>query len=122
MMAEGLGINGWSLSEIGLPSSQMIKLLNADFNTTNDVKDMKPSELSQASGLSLKESLEVLRLADNKQQPNPVDMLQMFQEGDELPQIVTFCKALDTLLGGGIPLQAITEVSGTPGIGKTQVW
>lgn len=32
-----------------------------------------------ATGLSLKESVEVLRLAANKQQPNPVDMLQMFQ-------------------------------------------
>lgn len=46
----------------------------------------------------------------------------MLQEGSELPQIVTFCRALDTLLGGGIPLQAITEVSGTPGVGKTQMW
>ena len=34
---------------------------------------------SSASGLSLKQSVEVLRVATNKQQPNPVDMLQMFQ-------------------------------------------
>lgn len=47
MMAEALRISGWLLSETGLPSSQVMKLLNADFNTTDDVKDMKPSELSQ---------------------------------------------------------------------------
>lgn len=46
-MAEGLAGGGWALSEIGLPNSQMIRLLSADFNTTEDVKDMKPSELSQ---------------------------------------------------------------------------
>lgn len=120
-MVESLGGRGWPLGEIGLPNSQMIMLMNADFNTTEDVKDMKPSELSQATGLSLKASVEVLRLAANKQQPNPVDMLQMFQEGSEFPQIVTFCRALDTLLGGGLPLQAVTELSGTPGVGKTQL-
>lgn len=48
--------------------------------------------------------------------------MPLLQEGCELPEIVTFCRALDTLLGGGIPLQAITEVSGVPGVGKTQVW
>lgn len=46
-MAESLGGRGWPLGEIGLPNSQMIRLMNADFNTTEDVKDMKPSELSQ---------------------------------------------------------------------------
>uniref|UniRef100_A0A0P4WF91 DNA repair protein RAD51 homolog 3 n=1 Tax=Scylla olivacea TaxID=85551 RepID=A0A0P4WF91_SCYOL len=120
-MTEAVGMSGGLLSECGLPSSQMMKLLSADFTTTDDVKDMKPSELSQATGLSLKECVEVLRTASNSHHPSPVDMLQIYQEGTELPQIVTFCKALDTLLGGGIPLQAITEVSGMPGVGKTQV-
>ena len=35
--------------------------------------------------------------------------------------IVTFCRSIDTLLQGGIPLGQVTEVSGLPGSGKTQL-
>lgn len=36
--------------------------------------------------------------------------------------IVTFCSALDDILGGGIPLMKTTEICGAPGVGKTQLW
>lgn len=39
-----------------------------------------------------------------------------------MDHVVTFSAALDALLGGGLPLRALTEVAGTPGIGKTQLW
>jgi RAD51-like protein 2 len=35
--------------------------------------------------------------------------------------IITFSKALDSILGGGIQIGQITEFCGSPGIGKTQV-
>lgn len=35
--------------------------------------------------------------------------------------IVTFCQAMDSLLGGGIPLRIVTEVAGEPGAGKSQL-
>lgn len=35
--------------------------------------------------------------------------------------IITFCKALDVMLGGGIPMGHVTEICGVPGIGKTQL-
>ena len=35
--------------------------------------------------------------------------------------IVTFCRTIDQLLGGGIALGEVTEVAGPPGIGKTQL-
>ncbi|KPI89848.1 putative Recombinase Rad51 [Leptomonas seymouri] len=33
----------------------------------------------------------------------------------------TFSRELDTLLGGGVPVGGVTEVSGPPGVGKTQL-
>ena len=45
------------------------------------------------------------------------DLLQ--QEEQDIP-IVTFCAALDDMLGGGIPIGKITEICGAPGMGKTQ--
>eukprot|EP00978_Attheya_sp_CCMP212_P002659 scaffold5453_cov58-Attheya_sp.AAC.3 len=35
--------------------------------------------------------------------------------------IVTFCKAIDMLLGGGFARAEVTEVAGVPGVGKTQI-
>jgi RAD51-like protein 2 len=35
--------------------------------------------------------------------------------------IVTFCRELDQLLGGGVALNELTEFAGAPGLGKTQL-
>jgi RAD51-like protein 2 len=35
--------------------------------------------------------------------------------------IVTFCRSIDALLGGGVALAELTELSGAPGAGKTQL-
>jgi RecA/RadA recombinase len=35
--------------------------------------------------------------------------------------VVSFCKAVDKLLGGGVSLGQVTEISGLPGTGKTQL-
>jgi RAD51-like protein 2 len=46
---------------------------------------------------------------------------QQRSNGSANRSIVTFCRSLDTLLGGGIPLQQVTELAGMPGSGKTQL-
>lgn len=49
------------------------------------------------------------------------DLLQKHNDGT--PQhIVSFCEKLDTMLGGGMPIGHVTECSGVPGSGKTQLW
>jgi len=50
-------------------------------------------------------------------QKSAYDLLQI--EEAETP-IVTFCAALDEMVGGGIPVGKITEFCGAPGMGKTQ--
>lgn len=35
--------------------------------------------------------------------------------------LVTFCRSIDSLLGGGMALGEVTEVAGNPGCGKTQL-
>lgn len=47
--------------------------------------------------------------------------LDLLQEVAQLPPIVTFCSALDGILGGGVPIGRITEFCGLPGVGKTQI-
>lgn len=35
--------------------------------------------------------------------------------------MITFCKAIDAMLGGGVHKGQLTEVAGLPGTGKTQI-
>ena len=35
--------------------------------------------------------------------------------------LVTFCRSIDNLLGGGIGIGEVTEIAGSPGCGKTQL-
>ncbi|XP_049774598.1 DNA repair protein RAD51 homolog 3-like isoform X1 [Schistocerca cancellata] len=53
--------------------------------------------------------------------PEVKTALDIWQEESQLFGIVTFCKAIDDMLDGGIPLQSITEFCGAPGSGKTQL-
>ncbi|KAK4315078.1 hypothetical protein Pmani_013672 [Petrolisthes manimaculis] len=109
------------LDELGFPAVVISRLLESDFVSTDDVQNLQPAELGSATGLSLKESAEVVRLVSATSISEPQDVLQIIEDESDIPHIVTFCEAIDTLLGGGIPLRAITEISGTPGIGKTQM-
>lgn len=43
------------------------------------------------------------------------------QVSKKQPSVVTFCRGIDTLLGGGMPTGEVTEVVGVPGVGKTQL-
>ncbi|XP_034252829.1 DNA repair protein RAD51 homolog 3 [Thrips palmi] len=53
--------------------------------------------------------------------PTTQNSLDMWQEECTTPGIVTWSEQVDSMLGGGIPLHAITEFCGAPGSGKTQL-
>ncbi|XP_068217053.1 DNA repair protein RAD51 homolog 3-like [Palaemon carinicauda] len=107
------------LSSFGMCSRVLRKLLETDFIYTIDVQDLTPAELSSASGLDSDECAEVIRLVSNPLWVQSRSVLQLLDDEDKY--IVTFCKGLDDVLGGGLPVGAITEVIGPPGIGKTQL-
>ncbi|KAJ1531595.1 hypothetical protein ONE63_000267 [Megalurothrips usitatus] len=47
--------------------------------------------------------------------------LDLWQVECTIPRIVTWSKNIDSMLGGGVALQTITELCGAPGSGKTQL-
>eukprot|EP00977_Amphora_coffeiformis_P027800 scaffold34646_cov173-Amphora_coffeaeformis.AAC.6 len=51
---------------------------------------------------------------------NAAELMQQFETDPQKKEIVTFCRQVDLLLGGGLPLGELTEIAGPPGIGKTQ--
>lgn len=49
------------------------------------------------------------------------EWLHQQRKNDSRRHIVTFCRSIDDLLGGGIEVGQVTELSGLPGTGKTQL-
>ncbi|XP_019620165.1 PREDICTED: DNA repair protein RAD51 homolog 3-like [Branchiostoma belcheri] len=113
-----------------LPPYLKTKLLAGGFSTVEDLEDLKPVELSKELKISPEEALEILRVVQGVQNdassPSSSDeavktALDLLQEERHQGCIITFCSALDELLGGGVPLTKITEFCGAPGVGKTQM-
>lgn len=48
--------------------------------------------------------------------------LDIWQEEIKRTSIVTLCQDLDEAIDNGVPLGVITEFTGAPGSGKTQIW
>ena len=55
------------------------------------------------------------------QRPRTAQEILSQHEGSlQKTSIITFCREIDQLLGGGIALGELTEIAGSPGAGKTQ--
>jgi len=75
-------------------------------------------------GIDAKEAIELLQLIrdSNEECESTVTALDLLHNVHNQQPIITFSEQLDTLLGGGVPLGKMTEFSGAPGAGKTQMW
>eukprot|EP00943_MAST-04B_sp_MAST-4B-sp1_P008883 g8883.t1 len=108
----------------------IVKQLNRNgYRTTNDILSSTPVQISEDLNITLHESLEIIRTAEEKEKGNvlkPEDFashsaLNMLKKKQK--NIVTFCKDIDDGLfgGGGVPVGEMTEFCGVPGVGKTQM-
>ncbi len=98
------------------------KLRSAGYSTVDAVAVASPNELSSAAEIG--ESTAVKIIAEARKLAN----IGGFESGDlilerrkKVGKIKTGSKDLDNLLGGGVETQAITELFGEFGSGKTQI-
>ena len=105
----------------GIGPATAKKLRSAGFFTLEAVAVAPSRELAQTMGMSVDRAKELAKQAR--------DMLQLrFQTAEELllhrktvVRLTTGCRALDELLGGGVETQAVLELVGQYGVGKTQI-
>jgi len=50
-----------------------------------------------------------------------LDLLVAQRSNQRNQHVLTFCAALDNILGGGVACGQVTEFCGVPGVGKTQI-
>lgn len=48
--------------------------------------------------------------------------LDLLKKEDKAKRIITFSQKIDEMLEGGVKVGSTTEICGSPGIGKTQLW
>ncbi|KAG2436443.1 hypothetical protein HXX76_006746 [Chlamydomonas incerta] len=114
-----------------LPPHLRNRLLAAGFSTVADLERAGgPVGLARETGLSPEEAHEVLELAGAAGGPavagsdwraGTVSAADLLASAAATPPIVTMCRELDELLGGGVSSGQVTEFCGMPGVGKTQL-
>jgi RAD51-like protein 2 len=103
-------------------------LLKNGFRFVSDLKAVQPLELAQELSVTPDIALSIVRAAegsivgateaDSKLEVTAKDILTKY--GATRP-VITFCRQIDVMLGGGVPIGQITEFCGVPGVGKTQL-
>ena len=111
----------------GLAPSVLQALHRSGFRTTLDVLSRDAQGLAQQTGIKLDEAETVIALS-RRQRPTSEGNGVLGQTAASLRKVekqrrplITFCKELDRLLGGGVAPAALTEFCGVPGSGKTQL-
>ncbi|XP_067864570.1 DNA repair protein RAD51 homolog 3 isoform X1 [Heptranchias perlo] len=116
-----------------LPPGLKVKLIGSGFQTAEDLSGVRATELSKELGISREEALEVLQIvrrensAEESQRSivlpsvRKYTALELLEQEQAQGSIITFCSALDEILGGGVPIAKIMEICGAPGVGKTQL-
>ena len=106
-----------SLAHLPLRPSTLSLFHQRGFYTVVEVEQAKSSgglsNLAAELGVSLPEASQLYREIAAERPSTPTQA--------PVPRsIVTFCRKIDQLLGGGIATGQLTELSGPPGVGKTQ--
>jgi hypothetical protein len=122
-----------SVSSLPLPPSLLTALHSAGFTDTQDLQDITARELSRELGVSMDHALQILTSAKASSSSPSLSSLSSSSSSVPVGQpqsstslaldssmnspIITFCRGIDSALGGGIPSGQVTELCGVPGIG-----
>jgi len=105
----------------GIGPATEAKLKEAGYLTVEALAFASAKEIEEATGLSYEKALEITENARKLLGIGFMTAEDFYKKRLEVGYITTGSKALDNLLGGGIETQAITELIGEFGTGKTQL-
>ena len=97
------------------------KLRNGGFMDFSTIATASPHELSEVGGLGLETAKKAIEAAKSMVEIGFESADVIFERRKSIGKISTNSKNLDTLLGGGVETQAITEAYARFSSGKTQL-
>ncbi|MHC1601021.1 MAG: DNA repair and recombination protein RadA [Candidatus Nezhaarchaeales archaeon] len=105
----------------GIGPATAEKLRNAGITSVEMLAVTPVRTLVEVAGLSEEKALELVKAARALIQIRFMKASEFLEKRKQVGFLTTGCKALDDLLMGGIETQAITELVGEYGVGKTQL-
>jgi len=113
------------ISSLDLAPSIKDLLSQRGLTLVRDLVEFRPTTLASYLNIDQEIALNILRSTETTpHSTNSTGAGLNFDVCEQLVReksIVTFCKGIDDLLGGGVPVCQVTEFAGVPGIGKTQI-
>ena len=97
------------------------KLRTAGYYTVESVAVASARELAETIGIGTDKAMELSIKAREMLQISFQTAEELLNRRKEIARLTTGSKALDNLLGGGVETQAILELIGEYGVGKTQI-
>ena len=105
----------------GVGSTTASKLRNSGFITIEAIAVTPARELSEKTSLGYNTALNITSAARKLVNVNFVTAKEVWEKRKEQLRISTGSENLDNMLGGGVETQALTELAGEFGSGKTQI-
>ena len=105
----------------GIGEVAAAKLKSAGIDTLDKIGTLSPHELSEISGISVDAAKKAIQVAQESVTINYETGEQSYEKRKQIGKISTGSKDLDSLIGGGIETNGITESYGRFASGKTQL-
>jgi len=105
----------------GVGSATASKLRSAGITTIEAVVVIPPREMAEKTGIGFNTCLNIAAAARKSLCVDFITAEELWKKRQNMLKCSTGSKNLDTLLGGGIETQAMTEFIGEYGVGKTQI-
>lgn len=105
----------------GVGDKTIEKLKESGYDNIMSIAAASAGELSAAAGLGVETANKIIAGARQMLKMGFEPASEVLKKREKIGKITTCSKALDTLIGGGIETQAITEMHGAYGSGKSQL-
>ncbi|MFQ6055424.1 MAG: DNA repair and recombination protein RadA [Methanosarcinales archaeon] len=106
----------------GVGNATADKLRDAGFESIESIAVLSPGELAAAVDIGESTASKIINAARKAADIGGFETADaIFDRRKQVGKLTTGCKSLDDLLGGGVETQAITELYGAFGSGKTQI-
>jgi DNA repair protein RadA len=105
----------------GVGEKTLEKFIEAGYDNLMGIAAASAGELVAATGIGVDTANKIIAAARQRLKMGFESAKDVMKKREKLGKVTTCSKALDTLLGGGIETQAITEMYGAFGSGKSQL-
>jgi DNA repair protein RadA len=97
------------------------KLISAGLTTAEAIAVTPPKEITEKTGIGFNTILKIVSAAREKLGVDFITAEDLWKKRQDMLKCSTGSKNLNELMGGGIETQAMTELIGEYGVGKTQI-